>query len=128
MTEPNVLLLDEPTNDLDIQTLTILEEYIDQFPGVVITVSHDRYFLDRIADMLFVFDGKSSINVVYGNYTDYLEKTIAETREIKQQRRESKAKTVKTKKKKLFYQEQKEYDSNKDNSESIVNIIDKKET
>jgi len=123
MTEPNVLLLDEPTNDLDIQTLTILEEYIDQFPGVVITVSHDRYFLDRIADMLFVFDGKSSINVVYGNYTDYLEKTIAETREIKQQKRESKAQTVKTKKKKLSYHEQKEWDSIEDEIESLENEV-----
>ena len=77
MTEPNVLLLDEPTNDLDIQTLTILEEYIEQFPGVVMTVSHDRYFLDRIADMLLVVDGKGAIDIVYGNYTDYMEKTVA---------------------------------------------------
>src|SRR5699024_2145438 len=87
MTEPNVLLLDEPTNDLDIQTLTILEEYIEQFPGVVITVSHDRYFLDRIADMLFVLDGKGTIDVVYGNYTDYIERAAEETREIKQQQK-----------------------------------------
>src|SRR5699024_9248112 len=108
MTKPNVLLLDETTNDLNIQTLTNLEEYIDQFPGVVITVSHDRYYLDRIADMLFVFDGKSTIDVVYGNYTDYLEKTIAETREIKQQKRESKPQTAKPKKKKLSYHEQKD--------------------
>ena len=123
MTEPNVLLLDEPTNDLDIQTLTILEEYIDQFPGVVITVSHDRYFLDRIADMLFVFDGKSTIDVVYGNYTDYLEKTIAETREIKQQKRESKPQTAKPKKKKLSYHEQKEWDSIEDEIESLENEV-----
>jgi len=123
MTEPNVLLLDEPTNDLDIQTLTILEEYIDQFPGVVITVSHDRYFLDRIADMLFIFDGKSTIDVVYGNYTDYLEKTIAETREIKQQKRESKPQTAKPKKKKLSYHEQKERDSIEDEIESLENEV-----
>lgn len=123
MTEPNVLLLDEPTNDLDIQTLTILEEYIEQFPGVVMTVSHDRYFLDRIADMLFVFDGKSAIDVVYGNYTDYLEKNIAETREIKQQKRESKPQAAKAKKKKLSYHEQKEWDSIEDEIENLENEV-----
>src|SRR5699024_5523941 len=85
MTEPNVLLLDEPTNDLDIQTLTILEEYIEQFSGVVLTVSHDRYFLDRIADMLFVVDGNGAIDIVYGNYTNYIEKAAEQSREIKLQ-------------------------------------------
>lgn len=74
MGEPNVLLLDEPTNDLDIQTLSILEEYIDEFPGVVITVSHDRYFLDRVVDQIWVFDQSGQIQKHLGNYTDYLEK------------------------------------------------------
>ncbi|KQX68003.1 ABC-F family ATP-binding cassette domain-containing protein [Paenibacillus sp. Root444D2] len=73
MGEPNVLLLDEPTNDLDIQTLTILEDYLDQFPGAVITVSHDRYFLDRTVSHLFAFDGKGQIEPYIGNYSDYLE-------------------------------------------------------
>src|SRR5699024_4831345 len=118
-TEPNVLLLDEPTNDLDIQTLTILEEYIDQFPGVVMTVSHDRYFLDRIADMLFVFDGKDAIDVVYGNYTDYMEKTIEQTREIKQQEKDRKPQTSKPKRKKLSYHEQREWDSIEDEIEAL---------
>ncbi|MEO3944590.1 ABC-F family ATP-binding cassette domain-containing protein [Gorillibacterium sp. CAU 1737] len=76
MGEPNVLLLDEPTNDLDIQTLSVLEDYLDQFPGSVITVSHDRYFLDRTADRLFVFDGRGGIRKYEGNYTEYLE-TVA---------------------------------------------------
>ncbi|MCU6797968.1 ABC-F family ATP-binding cassette domain-containing protein [Paenibacillus sp. WQ 127069] len=71
MGEPNVLLLDEPTNDLDIQTLTILEEYLEDFPGAVITVSHDRYFLDRTADHLFIFED-GAINRFIGNYSDYL--------------------------------------------------------
>src|SRR5699024_5188548 len=114
MTEPNVLLLDEPTNDLDIQTLTILEEYIEQFPGVVMTVSHDRFFLDRIADMLLVVDGKGAIDIVYGNYTDYMEKTVEETRELKQKQKEQKEKTPITKKKKLSYLEQKEWESIED--------------
>lgn len=123
MTEPNVLLLDEPTNDLDIQTLTILEEYMDQFPGVVMTVSHDRYFLDRIADMLFVFNGKATIDVVYGNYTDYMEQTIAEAREIKQQEKDRKPQTPKAKKKRLTYHEQKEWDSIEDEIESLENEV-----
>ncbi|WP_159883564.1 ABC-F family ATP-binding cassette domain-containing protein [Paenibacillus puerhi] len=78
MGEPNVLLLDEPTNDLDIQTLTILEEYLEDFPGVVITVSHDRYFLDRTADHLFVFEGGGTVRKFFGNYSEYLEQTKQE--------------------------------------------------
>lgn len=72
MGEPNVLLLDEPTNDLDIQTLTILEDYLEQFPGAVITVSHDRYFLDKTADTLFVFEGGGIITRYEGTYTEFL--------------------------------------------------------
>lgn len=73
MGNPNVLLLDEPTNDLDIQTLTILEEYIQHFEGAVITVSHDRYFLDKIADKIFLFMGDGKIKQYTGNYTQYIE-------------------------------------------------------
>ncbi|MDB5053117.1 MAG: transporter [Bacilli bacterium] len=72
MGEPNVLLLDEPTNDLDIQTLTILEDYLERFPGAVITVSHDRYFLDRTAEHLFVFNGDGQIQRFYGTCSEYL--------------------------------------------------------
>jgi ATP-binding cassette subfamily F protein uup len=73
MGAPNILLLDEPTNDLDIQTLTILESYLEEFPGAVITVSHDRYFLDRIAERIFSFEGNGHINKYAGNYSDYKE-------------------------------------------------------
>jgi ABC transport system ATP-binding/permease protein len=73
MEAPNVLLLDEPTNDLDIQTLTILEEYLDEFPGAVIAVSHDRYFLDRVADKLLIFEGDGVIRQYVGSYSEYLE-------------------------------------------------------
>ncbi|MCM3560807.1 ABC-F family ATP-binding cassette domain-containing protein [Brevibacillus borstelensis] len=73
MGEPNVLFLDEPTNDLDIQTLSILEDYLEQFPGAVITVSHDRYFLDRTVDHLFAFEGEGRIRQFTGNYSEYLE-------------------------------------------------------
>lgn len=73
MGEPNVLFLDEPTNDLDIQTLSILEDYLEQFPGAVITVSHDRYFLDRTVEHLMAFEGQGQIRHFYGNYSEYLE-------------------------------------------------------
>ncbi len=70
---PNVLLLDEITNDIDIPTLTILEDYLDSFAGIVIAVSHDRYFLDNIADRIFEFDGNGNLTQYEGGYTDYLE-------------------------------------------------------
>lgn len=72
MNEPNVLILDEPTNDLDIQTLEILEEYLDSFDGIVITVSHDRYFLDRIARRIFAFEEDGNLRQYEGGYSDYL--------------------------------------------------------
>ena len=72
MEAPNVLILDEPTNDLDIQTLTILEDYLDTFAGIVITVSHDRYFLDNVVDRIFELDGKGGIRQYEGGYSDYL--------------------------------------------------------
>ena len=71
MSAPNVLLLDEPTNDLDIPTLEVLEDFLDSFSGVIITVCHDRYFLDRVVDKLFVFTGDGHIEIVYGSYSDY---------------------------------------------------------
>ena len=73
MGAPNVLLLDEPTNDLDIGTLTILEDFLNSFPGIVITVSHDRYFLDNVVDRIFEFDGNGHLQQYEGGYTDYLE-------------------------------------------------------
>ncbi|MCD8397300.1 MAG: ABC-F family ATP-binding cassette domain-containing protein [Lachnospiraceae bacterium] len=72
MSEPNVLVLDEPTNDLDIQTLEVLEEYLDSFDGIVITVSHDRYFLDRTVQRIFAFEGNGQLRQYEGNYSDYL--------------------------------------------------------
>lgn len=71
MSPPNVLLLDEPTNDLDIPTLEVLEDFLDSFSGVIITVCHDRYFLDRVVDKLFVFTGDGHIEIVHGSYSDY---------------------------------------------------------
>jgi ATP-binding cassette subfamily F protein uup len=71
MNAPNVLLLDEPTNDLDISTLTVLEDYLDDFPGVVFVVSHDRYFLDRTVEKVIAFEGNGVITHHTGNYSDY---------------------------------------------------------
>lgn len=76
MESPNVLLLDEPTNDLDIETLTILEDYLEDFQGAVISVSHDRYFLDRMAEKIFSFEGNGVIRQYTGNYSDYKEHSL----------------------------------------------------
>ncbi|MCC3381501.1 ABC-F family ATP-binding cassette domain-containing protein [Paenibacillus farraposensis] len=73
MSAPNVLLLDEPTNDLDIQTLSVLEDYLDEFPGVSFIVSHDRYFLDRTVDKILAFEGEGQVRVHVGNYSEYAE-------------------------------------------------------
>ncbi len=70
---PNFLILDEPTNDLDLMTLNILEEFLDTFPGCLIIVSHDRYFMDRLVEHLFVFEGEGKIRDFPGNYTDFRE-------------------------------------------------------
>lgn len=68
---PNLLILDEPTNNLDIATLTILEDYLDRYEGIVVTVSHDRYFLDRTMRRIFAFEGDGKIRQYEGGYTDY---------------------------------------------------------
>ncbi|HET6872450.1 MAG TPA: ABC-F family ATP-binding cassette domain-containing protein [Sporolactobacillaceae bacterium] len=114
MTEPNVLLLDEPTNDLDVQTLTILESYLDQFPGVVITVSHDRYFLDRVVDHLIAFEGEGNIRHFLGNYTEYLEMRQNEIKQEEKKAASSKPEPRKERPKKLSYKDQKEWDGIED--------------
>ncbi|MFN5966920.1 MAG: ATP-binding cassette domain-containing protein, partial [Pseudanabaena sp.] len=73
MEAPNVLILDEPTNDLDVQTLAVLEEYLEDFNGCVIVVSHDRYFLDRTVDMVFAFEKDGEVRLYPGNYSVYLD-------------------------------------------------------
>lgn len=116
MQQPNVLILDEPTNNLDIQTLTVLEEYIGQFPGAVIAVSHDRYFLDKIAEKLLVFHGSGKIEEYYGRMTQYLEEekikneSVQATKKASKQKQESKSTDLKVKTK-LTYMELKEWES-----------------
>lgn len=104
MQAPNILILDEPTNDLDTETLTILEDYLDNFEGAVITVSHDRYFLDKIADRLFVFEN-GEISVQQVSYSDYLEKK--EKMQHEKTTQVTKKKEV-TQTKRLTYMEKKE--------------------
>ncbi|KLU66090.1 putative ABC transporter ATP-binding protein [Desulfosporosinus acididurans] len=89
MGAPNVLFLDEPTNDLDIQTLTVLENYLDDFPGAVVAVSHDRYFLDRMAEKIFSFEGEGLIRQYVGNYSDYREQLYAAAQEEAQEVRQA---------------------------------------
>ncbi|MGX7131714.1 ABC-F family ATP-binding cassette domain-containing protein [Enterococcus songbeiensis] len=105
--QPNVLLMDEPTNDLDISTLTVLEDYLDKFPGAVITVSHDRYFLDKVAEKLLIFKGQGQIEGYYGSIMDYLQTTSPSVEEPKI----SQEKTIAPKKKKMSYLEQKEWET-----------------
>lgn len=116
MNDVNVLLLDEPTNDLDIQTLQILEDYIEHFNGPVIAVSHDRYFLDRISDKLFVFEGNGVIRDSVGGYSDYIAYRKEEIKEANSSIQESKAKADTWKKNtqtklKMSYNEKKEFES-----------------
>ena len=118
MEGPNVLLLDEPTNDLDIQTLAILEDYIDEFNGPVITVSHDRYFLDKIADKIFAFEGDGNIEISFGDYTDYSEKKKQTIEDIASEtvkallKDKDKSSEAKPKAKTKFsYKEQQEFDT-----------------
>ncbi|WP_071459900.1 ABC-F family ATP-binding cassette domain-containing protein [Bacillus massilinigeriensis] len=112
--EPNVLLLDEPTNDLDTQTLTVLEDYLEDFPGVVITVSHDRYFLDKTVDQLLVLQGEGNISFVYGNYSDYLEKEMQKVEIPPQQKPERDTRQEKPKKRKMSYNEKREWEGLED--------------
>ncbi|MBU8731540.1 ATP-binding cassette domain-containing protein [Cytobacillus oceanisediminis] len=109
MSEPNVLLLDEPTNNLDTQTLTVLEDYLEDFPGVVITVSHDRYFLDKVAEQLLVLKGEGKIESYYGNYSEFLESENAKPVQ-EADYAPKKARETKPKKKRMSYKEKKEWE------------------
>ncbi|WNB91687.1 ABC-F family ATP-binding cassette domain-containing protein [Bacillus sp. NEB1478] len=132
MEEPNVLFLDEPTNDLDIQTLSILEEYLEHFPGVVLTVSHDRYFLDRVVDHLLAFEGEGKVVRFQGSYSDYMDEkkerdeltAAAEKKEEQEAADSAAASPRKEKRKKLSYKEQQEWETIE---ERIMKLEEKKE-
>ena len=110
--KPNVLLLDEPTNDLDIATLTVLENFLQGFSGPVITVSHDRYFLDKVASKILAFED-GVIREFFGNYTDYLDEKafLAERSAISQKTEKEKSTKVREEKKRMTYFEKQEWES-----------------
>lgn len=132
MDAPNVLILDEPTNDLDIPTLTILEDYLDSFLGIVITVSHDRYFLDNIADRIFAFEAGGKLAQYEGGYTDYLEAKERKNGTVVRESEESVKKKADRKnwkkdapeKLKFTYKEQKEYETIDDEIASLEQKIE----
>ncbi|MBV6644671.1 MAG: ABC-F family ATP-binding cassette domain-containing protein [Cyclobacteriaceae bacterium] len=112
MKNPNFLILDEPTNDLDITTLNVLEDYLETFTGGLMVVSHDRYFMDRIVDHLFVFEGNGTVRDFPGNYTDYREQSSKTVEHKPVPPKNDKTEKTKTSdKKKLSFKEQKEYQS-----------------
>jgi len=129
MQNPNFLILDEPTNDFDIKTLSILEDFLNEYDGCLIVVSHDRFFMDRVADYLLIFDGEGGVRGFAGNFSDYLDyrrEEEADARRAAEQSKEaarenpSAARTARPEKKKLSFKEQKEYDA-------ILGEIDKLE-
>lgn len=124
MQNPNFLILDEPTNDLDIFTISVLENYLKEFPGCVMVVSHDRYFMDKIVDHIFYFQGKGEIKDIHGNYTKYREELAQE----KKANSKAKSKTAETKteeskpeepKKKLSYKEKVEFEKLEEEIEQL---------
>ena len=130
MESPNVLILDEPTNDLDIETLKILEDFLDEFIGVVIIVSHDRYFLDRLCNRIFSYEGNGVIKQYVGNYSDYLiykeyDKSNKSTEASKGVEKKVVDKSYKTKdtRPKFTFKEQKEFDEIYDVIEKLENKI-----
>ena len=130
MEAPNVLILDEPTNDLDIATLRILEDYLDEFEGIVITVSHDRYFLDRIVQRIFAFEGNGVIRQYEGGYSDYaLVKSFEKNQEniVSEIKTDEIPKTVAVKprehKLKFTYKEQQEFNTIESEIEEIENLL-----
>lgn len=140
MEAPNVLILDEPTNDLDIETMTILEDYLDSFDGIVITVSHDRYFLDRVVRRIFFFEENGVIDQYEGGYTDYInrkkEKGLLEENALLKTKSSSAGKSdsdktekeeykIRNKKLKFSYNEKREYETIEDDIAKLEENIEK---
>ena len=140
MEAPNVLILDEPTNDLDIETMTILEDYLDSFDGIVITVSHDRYFVDRVVRRIFSFEENGVIDQYEGGYTDYInrkkEKGLLEENALLKTKSSSAGKSdsdktekeeykIRNKKLKFSYNEQREYETIEDDIAKLEEKIEK---
>ncbi len=120
MANPNFLILDEPSNDLDIDTLNVLEEFLENYPGVLVLVSHDRYLIDKLTEQLFIFPGDGEIVIYNGNYADY--KLEQETLIKKPEKKVEKPK-VQEKKQKLSFKEQKEFEGLESDIETLENKV-----
>ena len=133
MHNPNFLILDEPTNDLDIQTLQILEEYLQDFPGCVIIVSHDRYFMDKVVDHLLVFKGDGQVQDFPGNYTQYREYQALKSKETIEENKTKEKKTATQRnyhnetRKRMSYKEKREYEMLTADIEKLTNEIEQME-
>src|SRR5699024_11677446 len=103
--EPKDIMIDELTNDIDIKTLGILEDYLENFAGVVITVSHDSYFLDKVVDELIVFEGEGKVSQFYGNYSEYADQLKTKKQSAKPAKQVEQTKPKKKKKKRISYTE-----------------------
>lgn len=109
---PNFLILDEPTNDLDLPTLTVLENFLNDFQGCLLIVSHDRYFMDKVVDEMMVFEGEGRINWFIGNYTEYflLQKELEEQKKIQERPKEKVQEEIKSNARKLSFKEKREFE------------------
>lgn len=127
MKNPNFLILDEPTNDLDIDTLNVLEDFLSNYPGVLVIVSHDRYLLDKLTDQLFIFDGEGKVTVYNGNYADFKEDEAAREKEEKKKNEQKKVEPtptpVRAERKKRSFKEQREYETVEQEIERVENDI-----
>ena len=130
MANPNFLILDEPSNDLDIDTLNVLEEFLVNYPGVLVLVSHDRYLIDKLTEQLFIFDGSGKVTIYNGNYADFKLEQELKLKQEKEAEKLNKANTptpqVTSTKKKLSYKEQREYETLEVEIEELENLISEK--
>lgn len=129
MSNPNVLILDEPSNDLDIDTLNVLEEFLENYPGVLVLVSHDRYLIDKLTEQLFIFESEGNIKIYNGNYADHKSEQDQAVREGKEKsivQSEKAPSSPKIEKKKLSYKEQLEYESLEKEIDKIETIVAQK--
>lgn len=120
MANPNFLILDEPSNDLDIDTLNVLEEFLENYPGVLVLVSHDRYLIDKLTEQLFIFPGDGEIVIYNGNYADY---KLEQEALIKKPEKKVEKPKVQEKKQKLSFKEQKEFEGLESDIETLENKV-----
>ena len=123
MEAPNVLLLDEPTNDLDVMTLSILEDYLQSFPGPIITVSHDRFLLDKLASTVFEVKGGGAVEIFTGNWSDWMEKRRAD-QTVKTEKPKAQPERPREKKLKFSWKEEREYETIDDDIAALEAAIE----